>query len=116
MGKLNEQQLLDAVAVAMITPGPVVITVAFIGYLVAGPAGAVVAALGVFLPCYLFVVLPARHFRRLSSIPSVHAFVDGVTAARQGRSRALPSFSGAGPSSTFRPLSSPSPRSSCSSG
>ena len=62
---LSEQQFLDAVAVAMITPGPVVITVAFIGYLVAGLAGATVAALGVFLPCYLFVVVPAAHFRAI---------------------------------------------------
>ena len=63
-GWLNDRQFLDAVAVAMITPGPVVITVAFIGYLVAGPSGMVVAAIGVFLPVYLFVrptgaVLPA---------------------------------------------------------
>ena len=64
-GWLDERQFLDAVAVAMITPGPVVITVGFIGYLVAGPAGAVVAALATFLPCYLFTVIPAPHFRRL---------------------------------------------------
>src|SRR5262249_22491700 len=63
-GWLNERQFLDAVAVAMITPGPVVITVGFIGYLVAGAAGAVVAALATFLPCYLFTVIPAPHFRR----------------------------------------------------
>src|SRR5204863_55999 len=54
---LNEHQFLDAVAVAMITPGPVVITVGFIGYLVAGPLGATLAALGVFLPCYLLAVV-----------------------------------------------------------
>jgi chromate transporter len=58
---LTERQFLDAVAVAMITPGPVVITVAFIGYLVAGPLGGTVAAVAVFLPCYLFVVIPARY-------------------------------------------------------
>jgi chromate transporter len=81
---LTERQFLDAVAVAMITPGPVVITVAFIGYLVAGPIGATVAALGVFLPCYLFVVIPARYFRRSVGQPSVKAFVDGVTAAATG--------------------------------
>jgi chromate transporter len=81
---LNEQQFLDAVAVAMITPGPVVITVAFIGHLVAGPAGAVVAALATFLPCYLFTVIPAPYFRRFSKNPSVKAFVDGVTAAASG--------------------------------
>src|ERR1700693_4395002 len=61
---LTERQFLDAVAVAMITPGPVVITVAFIGYLVGGPIGATLAAIGVFLPCYLFVIIPAQYFRR----------------------------------------------------
>jgi chromate transporter len=81
---LDERQFLDAVAVAMITPGPVVITVAFIGYLVAGLGGAVVAALGTFLPCYLFTVLPAPHFRRLSQNRSLKAFVDGVTAGATG--------------------------------
>ncbi len=83
-GWLDDRQFLDAVAVAMITPGPVVITVAFIGYLVAGPWGMTVAALGVFLPVYLFVVIPAPYFRRHRSQPSVKAFVDGVTAAATG--------------------------------
>src|SRR5215510_5463110 len=68
----------------MITPGPVVITVAFIGYLVAGTIGAAVAAAGVFLPVYLFVILPAPYFRRFAKNPQVHAFVDGVTAAATG--------------------------------
>jgi chromate transporter len=81
---LTEQQFLDAVAVAMITPGPVVITVAFIGYLVAGPLGASVAALATFVPCYLFTILPAPYFRRFSKNPSLKAFVDGVTAAATG--------------------------------
>ena len=81
---LDERQFLDAVAVAMITPGPVVITVAFIGYLVAGFAGAVVAAVATFLPCYLFTVIPAPHFRRLSQNRALKAFVDGVTAAATG--------------------------------
>jgi chromate transporter len=83
-GWLTERQFLDAVAVAMITPGPVVITVGFIGYLVAGPAGAVVAALATFLPCYVFTVVPAPHFQRWSRVPAVQAFVDGVTAAATG--------------------------------
>jgi chromate transporter len=83
-GWLSERQFLDAVAVAMITPGPVVITVAFIGYLVAGPAGAVVAALATFLPCYLFTVIPAPHFQRWSRNRPVRAFVEGVTAAATG--------------------------------
>jgi chromate transporter len=81
---LSERQFLDAVAVAMITPGPVVITVAFIGYLVAGPLGATAAALGVFLPSYLFVIIPAPYFRRIASNHRVKAFVDGVTAAATG--------------------------------
>jgi chromate transporter len=81
---LTERQFLDAVAVAMITPGPVVITVAFIGYLVAGPMGACAASAGVFLPCYLFVVIPAPYFRRFADKPNVRAFVDGVTAAATG--------------------------------
>src|SRR5438105_3753981 len=81
---LNDRQFLDAVAVAMITPGPVVITVAFIGYLVAGLAGAVAASIGVFLPCYLFVVLLAPHYRRYAGNRSVKAFVAGVTAAACG--------------------------------
>jgi chromate transporter len=81
---LDDQQFLDAVAVAMITPGPVVITVAFIGFLVAGLAGASVAALATFGPCYLFTVLPAPYFRRFSKNPAIKAFVDGVTAAATG--------------------------------
>src|SRR5262249_26779006 len=66
---LTERQFLDAVAVAMITPGPVVITVAFIGYLTAGPLGAVCASIGVFLPCYLFVILPAPYYQRYGKNP-----------------------------------------------
>jgi chromate transporter len=81
---LNDRQFLDAVAVAMITPGPVVITVAFVGYLVGGPWGMAVAALGVFLPVYLFVVLPAPYFRRHRSQPVIKAFVEGVSAAATG--------------------------------
>jgi chromate transporter len=81
---LTERQFLDAVAIAMITPGPVVITVAFIGYLIAGPLGASAASVGVFLPCYLFVIIPAPYFRRFADNPRVKAFVDGVTAAATG--------------------------------
>jgi len=73
----------------MITPGPVVITVGFIGYLVGaqagsawgGLAGATVAALVRFLPCYLFTVIPAAYFRKHGKRPGIVAFVDGVTAA-----------------------------------
>lgn len=81
---LSEKQFVDAVAVAMITPGPVVITVAFIGYLVAGLPGACVAALATFLPCYLFTVIPAPYFKRYGKLPGVVAFVDGITAAAVG--------------------------------
>lgn len=81
---LTDQQFLDAVAVAMITPGPVVITVAFIGYLVQGFPGAVLASLGVFLPCYLFVIIPAPYYARFAGDARLKAFVDGVTAAATG--------------------------------
>jgi chromate transporter len=81
---LNERQFVDAVAVAMITPGPVVITVGFIGYLVGGLPGAVVAALGTFFPCYLFTIIPAPYFKKYGKRPAIVAFVDGVTAAAVG--------------------------------
>lgn len=83
-GWLTERQFVDAIAVSMITPGPVVITVAFIGYLVAGIAGAVVASLGVFAPVWLVVVLAAPHFHRIANRPNIRAFVQGVTAATTG--------------------------------
>lgn len=81
---LNEQQFLDAVAVAMITPGPVVITVAFIGYLVASLAGATAAAIGIFLPVYLLTIIPAPWFRRNRDNPQLKAFVQGATASATG--------------------------------
>jgi chromate transporter len=81
---LTEAQFVDAVAVAMITPGPVVITVGFIGYLIAGFPGASVAALATFLPCYLFTVIPAPYFKKIAKNASIKAFVDGITAAVVG--------------------------------
>ena len=81
---LSDHQFLDAVAVAMITPGPVVITVAFVGFLVAGFAGATVAALGTFLPCYLFAIIAAPYFKKHGKQPGIAAFVSGVTAAATG--------------------------------
>ena len=81
---LTDHQFVDAVAVAMITPGPVVITVAFIGYLVAGVAGATAAALGIFLPVYLVVVLLAPSYKRWAKNPQLTSFVRGVTAAATG--------------------------------
>lgn len=83
-GWLNERQFVDAVAVAMITPGPVVITVGFIGYLVEGVPGATVAALATFLPCYLFTIIPAPYFKKHGKRPAIVAFVDGATAAAVG--------------------------------
>ncbi len=83
-GWLSQNQFLDAVAVAMITPGPVVITVGFIGYLVAGFPGASVAALGTFLPCYLFTIIPAPYFKKYGKRKDIAAFVDGLTAAAIG--------------------------------
>ncbi len=81
---LDERQFRDAVAVAMITPGPVVITVAFIGYLVAGLPGAIVAALGIFLPVYLLTIVPSPWFRRHRDNAQLKAFVQGATAAATG--------------------------------
>src|SRR5438105_266675 len=78
---LTERQFVDALAVALITPGPVVITVGFIGYLVAGFAGAAVAAVATFLPCYLFTIIPAPYFRKHGKKPAIVPFVDGCTAA-----------------------------------
>jgi chromate transporter len=83
-GWLSEAQFLDAVAVAMITPGPVVITVVFIGYLVAGILGATAAAVGIFLPVYLFTIVPAPWFSRNRENVQLRAFVQGATAAATG--------------------------------
>lgn len=81
---LTDRQFVDAVAVAMITPGPVVITVAFIGYLVAGLPGACIAAFATFLPCYLATIISAPYFKKYGKLPAVVAFVDGITAAAIG--------------------------------
>jgi chromate transporter len=83
-GWLTDRQFVDAVAVAMITPGPVVITTGFIGYLVSGFWGAVVAAAATFLPCYLLTIIPAPYFKKHGKRPAIVAFVDGVTAAAIG--------------------------------
>lgn len=81
---LTDRQFLDAVAVAMITPGPVVITVAFVGFLVAGLAGACIAGLATFLPCYLFTIIFAPYLKKHGKQPGIAAFVSGVTAAATG--------------------------------
>jgi chromate transporter len=81
---LSEKQFVDAVAVAMITPGPVVITTGFIGYLISGLPGAVLAAVGTFVPCYLATVIAAPYFKKYGKLPALIAFVDGITAAAIG--------------------------------
>ena len=81
---LNDKQFMDAVAIAMITPGPVVITVAFIGYLVKGLPGATLATLGVFLPVYLFVIIPSPFFKKYAKNPYLNSFIKGITAGAIG--------------------------------
>jgi chromate transporter len=81
---LDERQFLDAVAVGIITPGPVVITAAFVGYLVAGFWGSLISALGVFLPVYLFVLFIGRYIVRYRDHPALKGFVKGATAAASG--------------------------------
>ena len=92
---ITERQFLDAVAVSLITPGPVVITVAFIGSLIAGLKGGLAAALGVFLPSYVVVLLIAPHFK------SIKPFIRGVTAA------AIGALAGAVVVMAFRTLTDP---------
>jgi chromate transporter len=81
---LTERQFTDAVAMGLISPGPVVIMGTFAGYLVAGVAGAVIATAAIFTPTYLFVVIPGRLFRRFEHHPRVQGFVKGATAAAAG--------------------------------
>jgi chromate transporter len=81
---LTDRQFTDAVAMGLISPGPVVIMGTFAGYLVAGIAGAVVATVAIFTPTYLFVVVPGRLFRRFERHPRLQGFVKGATAAAAG--------------------------------
>jgi chromate transporter len=81
---LTSRQFIDAVAMGLITPGPVVITATFIGYLVAGLPGALIATAAIFTPIYLGVVLPGRWFVRHRDNPQIKAFVKGATAAAAG--------------------------------
>jgi chromate transporter len=81
---LTEQQFVDAVAMGLISPGPVVIMATFAGYLVFGLVGAVVATIAVFTPTYLFVVVPGRLIRRHEKHPRLQGFVKGATAAAVG--------------------------------
>ena len=81
---LTEQQFVDAVAMGLISPGPVVIMATFAGYLVYGLIGATIATLGVFTPTYLFVVVPGRYIRKYEEHPRLKGFVKGATAAAVG--------------------------------
>jgi chromate transporter len=81
---LTDRQFLDAVAMGLITPGPVVITAAFIGYLVGGLAGAAVATVAIFIPIYLGVIVPGPWFVRHQDNRQLKAFVRGATAAAAG--------------------------------
>lgn len=81
LGWLSEAQLIDAIAVGQITPGPVFTTATFIGYVLAGPAGALAATAGIFLPAFVFVALSAPFLTRLRASPAASAFLDGVNVA-----------------------------------
>src|SRR5207247_4371179 len=81
---LTESQFVDAVAMGLISPGPVVIMATFAGYLVYGITGAVIATIAVFTPTYLFVVVPGRLIRRHENHPRLQGFVKGATAAAVG--------------------------------
>lgn len=78
---LTEAQLLDAVALGQVTPGPVFTTATFIGYVLGGPAAAIVATIGIFLPAFVFVAISGPLVRRLRKSPAAGAFLDGVIVA-----------------------------------
>jgi chromate transporter len=81
LGWLTEGQLIDAIAVGQVTPGPVFTTATFIGYLLKGPAGALVATIGIFLPAFVFVALSGPLVPKLRASPIAGAFLDGVNVA-----------------------------------
>jgi chromate transporter len=83
-GWLTENQLLDAIAIGQVTPGPLFTTATFIGYLLAGNVGAVLATVGIFLPAFVFVAVSAPFVPRLRASPVAGAFLDGVIVASLG--------------------------------
>ncbi|HEX5631796.1 MAG TPA: chromate transporter, partial [Gemmatimonadales bacterium] len=76
-----ESQLLDAIAIGQVTPGPLFTTATFVGYLLAGGMGALAATVGIFLPAFVFVALSAPHLPRLRRSATARALLDGVNAA-----------------------------------
>ena len=78
---LSETQLLDAIAVGQVTPGPVFTTATFIGYILGGTRGAAVATVGIFLPAFIFVAISGPLVQKIRRSPSAGAFLDGVNAA-----------------------------------
>jgi chromate transporter len=84
LGWLSEAQLLDAVAVGQITPGPVFTAATFVGWILAGPGGAAAATLGIFLPAFVFVAISGPLVPRIRSSPVAGAFLDGVVVASVG--------------------------------
>jgi chromate transporter len=84
LGWLSSQQVLDAITVGQVTPGPVFTTATFVGFQVDGPLGAVVATVGIFAPSFLFVGLLGRVVPWMRERPVAKAFLDGVTVASLG--------------------------------
>jgi len=84
LGWISSRQLLDAVAIGQFTPGPVFTTATFIGYLVAGVPGAIVATVGIFLPGFVFVAVTNPFIPRLRQSPWLAALLDGVVASSLG--------------------------------
>jgi chromate transporter len=84
LGWITSQQLLDAVSIGQVTPGPVFTTATFIGYVTAGPWGAVLATVGIFLPSFIFVALLTRLVDRMRASATLGAALDGINAAAIG--------------------------------
>ena len=84
LGWLTDRQLIDAIAIGQITPGPVFTTATFIGYLLGGIPGALLATLGIFLPSFIFVALSSLFIKRIRNSSWASSFLDGVNAASLG--------------------------------